>query len=206
MWAFCSTSSTVVPRARISPMMRNTGCTISGREAERGFVEQQQARLGHQAARDRDHLLLPARQRPAERIGERPDIGEELEHGVGLARELRRSTALAVRGAEHDVFAHGQAGENAPPLRHVRDAEAHDRLRARGRAIGLPSKQDCPRPRRDQAGDRAQRRRFAGAVGAEQRDDSPSSTRTRRPAALRSRRSGRSDRRLQAAPLSRLPR
>ena len=40
-------------------------------EAERGLVEQQQAGLGHQAARDRDHLLLAARKRPAERIGER---------------------------------------------------------------------------------------------------------------------------------------
>ena len=39
-----------------------------GRKAERGLVEQQQAGLGHQAAGDRDHLLLAARERPAERV------------------------------------------------------------------------------------------------------------------------------------------
>src|SRR5256885_14739193 len=51
------------------------------RQAERGLIQQQQPRLGHQAPRHRDHLQLTARQRPAERIGKRPDVRKQVEHG-----------------------------------------------------------------------------------------------------------------------------
>src|SRR5256885_5736474 len=59
------------------------------RQAERGLIQQQQPRLGHQAPRHRDHLQLTARQRPAERIGKRPDVRKQVEHGVD-----RKSTRL----------------------------------------------------------------------------------------------------------------
>src|SRR5581483_12423289 len=41
-----------------------------GRKAQRRFVEQEQPRLGHEPARNRDHLQLAAGQGPAERVGE----------------------------------------------------------------------------------------------------------------------------------------
>ena len=114
------------------------------REAERGLVQQQQPRLRHQAAGDRDHLQLAARQGPAQRIGERPDVRKQVEHRVGFARQ-RRFRDAPVRRAEHDVFLHRQAGEDPPPLRHVRDAEPDDRLRPKA-CDRLAVEQDFARP------------------------------------------------------------
>ena len=63
MATFCSTSSTDVPFALMRRGSRRTSsCTIERRQAERRLVEQQQPRLRHQRAADRDHLLLAARQ------------------------------------------------------------------------------------------------------------------------------------------------
>ena len=50
------------------------------------------------------------------------------------------------------------------------DAEFYDRTRSEARDR-FAVEQDFSRARRDQAGDRAQSRRFPGAVGAEQGDD-----------------------------------
>jgi len=49
MRAFCSTSNTVVLR-RISEMIRNTACTMTGASPSEGSSKQQQPRLRHQAA------------------------------------------------------------------------------------------------------------------------------------------------------------
>ncbi len=66
---FCSASSTAVPR----PTIAAHACEHFGgeqrRKPERGFVEQEKARRAHQRAADREHLLLPARELPAERGG-----------------------------------------------------------------------------------------------------------------------------------------
>ena len=56
------------PRRCTSRIARNIACTIDRRQAERRLVEQQQARLRHQRAADRDHLLLSARQRARRRV------------------------------------------------------------------------------------------------------------------------------------------
>ena len=62
------------------------------REAERGLVEHDEARLPHQAAGDRQHLLLAARQR----AGELPaPLGEAREQGEHARRALARAPARA---------------------------------------------------------------------------------------------------------------
>ena len=137
------------------------------REAERGLVEQQQPGLRHQAARDRDHLLLAAGERPAELVGERPDIGKEVEHRVGLAAD-RGARGVAVRGAEHDVLAHAEAGKDAPPFGHMGDAELYDRARPEARdrlAVEQDLSRRAARPgRRSRAGWSTCRRRWSRAA------------------------------------------
>ena len=63
MSSFCSTISIVRPLARSFssglPDLRDD----QRREAEKRLVEEQQARLAHQRAADRQHLLLAAGQR-----------------------------------------------------------------------------------------------------------------------------------------------
>ena len=78
---------------------------------------------------------------------------------------------LAREGAHLEVLADRHAREDAPALGRLGDA---DLARPRGRSvswISRPSKTDRALLRRQDPGDRAQRRRLAGAVGADQRDD-----------------------------------
>src|SRR5207245_3933932 len=56
-----------------------------GREAERGLVEQQHLRPAHQAARDREHLLLAAREQAGALMQPFPQPREALEHGLDIA-------------------------------------------------------------------------------------------------------------------------
>src|SRR5207237_10373456 len=74
-----------------------------------------------------------------------------------------------------EVFFGGEVLEHAPPLEHLHDAAPHDVIRRQmvdalagqlDRALG-----DGAALRGQQAGDRLERRRLAGAVGAEQRRD-----------------------------------
>ena len=69
-------------------------------------------------------------------------------------------------GAEPQVFLDRQAGHGAAPFRHVGDAEARDRF---GRAPfqPLPGEMNFALAAHH-AGNGAQRRGFAGAIGAEQ--------------------------------------
>src|SRR4029078_297377 len=76
-WKFCSAINTVRPYARFSSRMMTIVCTTSSgeRPTERsstsrsfsadqnagGLVEQQQYRGRHEGTRDREHVLLPAR-------------------------------------------------------------------------------------------------------------------------------------------------
>src|SRR6185437_1322764 len=63
-----------------------------------------------------------------------------------------------------------EAGEDSPPLRYLHDAERGDEVR--GHLVQrLAFEADLAAPRMQEAADRAQRRRLAGAVGADQGDD-----------------------------------
>ena len=144
--------------------MRKISCDHERREAERRFVEHEQARSHEQRAADGQHLLLAARQRArllAPPLGEAREIAE---HPVEVLPD-RRSVGADVR-SEPQVLFDGQIGEGAASVGHMRDAEARDRLR-RQRA-DRPAAQPYLALAANEAGEGAQRGRLAGAVRAEE--------------------------------------
>ena len=171
MCAFCSTSSTVVPRGADVGDDAEHLLHDQRREPERGLVEQQQARPRHQPARHGHHLQLPAGEGPAERVDQAAQIGEMRQHLLELrvratARDRRPRLEAPSRMFSRTV----RPGKMRRPSG---TCEMPARTIAPGfwPRIGLPSKRDAARDVREQAGDGAQRRRLAGAVGAEQGDD-----------------------------------
>ena len=79
---------------------------------------------------------------------------------------------MARERAHVEVLAHGQPAEDAPPLRHLHDADRGDLVRAEtGQRSAVTT--NCTLARVQQSTDRAQRGRFAGAVAAHQSDDLP---------------------------------
>ncbi len=74
-------------------------------------------------------------------------------------------------GAKAKVLLDRQIGEGAAPVRHMRDAEASNGL-GRKRPDRLAAKADVALPP-DQARERPQGRRLAGAVRSEERGDAP---------------------------------
>ena len=138
------------------------------RQPHRGLVEQQQLRPRHQRAADRAHLLLAAGHRPRLLLLPLGQAREELEDAVDVLLEVRLVGAL--ERAHLEVLEHGHAREEAPPLRRLRDSHLHDRVRGRVGDV-LAAEADRALARMVEAVDRAQRRRLAGAVRADQRDD-----------------------------------
>ena len=90
------------------------------REAERRLVEQQNLRLGHQRAADRQHLLLTAGQRARDLPQPLAQPRKQSEHPVAAAFELR-GVAQQI-GAELEVFGDRHRGEDAAAFRHQHDA------------------------------------------------------------------------------------
>ena len=135
------------------------------RQAFGRLVEDQQPRIGHQRAADRQHLLLAAGQKiahAAEPLGEpREQVADPVERpglgGVG-----------AVGGGRDQVLARGQVGENLPPLRHQADAELGHPI-GRQAADLAAGEADRAGPRRRQPHDRAHGGGLAHAVAAHQR-------------------------------------
>src|SRR5436190_2515561 len=136
------------------------------REPHPGLVEEQQPRLRHQRAPDSEHLLLAARHRARLLLLALLQPREQVVDAV----QIRIDVVVAQIRPELEVLAHGHAREAAPALRPLRDAEPDDLLRSR-----LPQlaslEFDRPLARRREPGDRAQGRRLAGTVRADQRDD-----------------------------------
>jgi hypothetical protein len=98
------------------------------RQAFRRLVHQQHARIAHQRAADRQHLLLAARQMRRDLAAAFLQPRKHREHGVGgPGRVLAAGIRLARR--DHQVLAHRQAPEDAATLRHQRDAAGGDQLR-----------------------------------------------------------------------------
>ena len=83
------------------------------------LVENDQLRLHHQAARDRQHLLLPARQRAAR-------LARALLQARKALQYKRLDLHVGLTGqAEAEVFIYREIRKNPAPLRHV--AYAHPR-------------------------------------------------------------------------------
>src|SRR5205807_5817978 len=111
---------------------------------------------------DGEHLALAAAQGLAPRGRELPEPREEfydlVEAGAALAR------------GEEQVVEDGQVREDPPPLGDDRDAEAVDAVGRRPRDAGA-AERDRPAGGPEGAHDRAEGRRLADAVPAEEGDD-----------------------------------
>ena len=78
--ARCSTSRMVTPRSRIEAERLEDGVDGERRQPERGLVEEEQLRLGHEGAGDGELLLLA----PAQQARCAP--AEVAQHGKELVR------------------------------------------------------------------------------------------------------------------------
>src|SRR5690606_32063574 len=137
------------------------------RQAERRFVQQEQARAQHQGAADREHLLLAARERARLLVPTFAQAGKAFVHPLDV---LGHGPLVASHiGAEPQVFLHAEAREGAPAVGHMADAQAHHVL---GRhadeflALELDGAAGAAH-----LAERAQRGGLAGAVRPEDRGD-----------------------------------
>src|SRR5215510_10150888 len=90
------------------------------------FVEDQQLRVGHERARDRQHLLLAARELASHLLAALADPGKQLEHGVGGPAW---ASAWSTAGGGGEVLPHGEARKDAAPFRHQAEPELGDTKR-----------------------------------------------------------------------------
>ena len=131
------------------------------RQALRRLVDEEEPVLVDERPRERDHLLLPAREGAGALRAAVVDVGEELRDEVAA----RPVVALG----EPEVLGDGQRAEDLAVLGHVADASLHDAVRrkpvdARAGEAHFAASLDEPE-------DRPDRRRLADAVAAEQGGD-----------------------------------
>ena len=116
------------------------------RQAQRGLVEQQHARAGHQRAADREHLLLAAGEQAGGLAGALGENREQLVDPAAGALARRLVACRQASGAE--VLRDRQAGEDPPALGHLHQPAAGD--------VGRVAADQAPaRKRHRAAGDRA---------------------------------------------------
>ena len=137
-----------------------------GREAERQLVDHQQLRPRHHAPSDRDHLLLPTRQRARlarQLVLQRREVVEHARHVVAdlaIAPQVR---------TQEQVLLDRHRPEQAPALRHVGDALPDQHLRPRVGDV-FARKRDRPGGGADQAAQDTEQSGFPSAVRADQSD------------------------------------
>src|SRR5205807_5655872 len=128
-----------------------------------------QLRAAHERARQEQLLLLAAGQRARVLIHAAGEPWEVLEDALGLAAQGFLVSPEDV-AAEPKVLADRQAGKRAAPAGDLHDAAPHDLVGFKAVEARAFERDLAARARKD-AADRAQQRRLAGAVDAEQRDD-----------------------------------
>ena len=131
------------------------------REPLHRLVQQQQARIDHQRAADREHLLLAARQLVAEVAA---PLGETRKH-------LVHARDVPVPGPRHgrQVLLDRERREHEPLLRHPAQARLAAAIgRQRGEVLAAPAHRAAAHAREPHQRD--QQRRLAHAVAPEQRE------------------------------------
>ena len=140
-------------------------------DVERGgrLVEEDDLRLLRERARDDDALLLTAGERPEAAVGEREEVEprERARRRVAVARALLRERAEVRRPAEEHVLRDRHPGRSRRLLRD--DGDEPRELRACEVVDRAAVERDLARER-DEPRDRAQQRRLAGAVRADERE------------------------------------
>ena len=135
MCAFCSTSSTVVPRSRMSAMTRNTCCTISGARPSDGSSSSSRRGLDMRPRAIATICCWPPESVQPSASANGLDLRKDREHLVDVGLELAARHAAPVGAAEHDVLLDRQARKDAPAFRHMGDAKARRWLPGACRAI-----------------------------------------------------------------------
>ena len=139
------------------------------REAERRLVEHDQFRRAHQAAADREHLLLAAGERAGRlplRARRAPETAPARACDFRRAARARAAAARPFRDSRRPTASEKSAGLRPPGRCRDcrRDSSASRRCRSRANTMR-------PRAGRMHAGDGADQRSLAGAVGADDGDD-----------------------------------
>ena len=170
--SLCSMIRIVRPSLRCSLRIeRRQRLDLAGAEPGKGFVEQQQFRLGRKRARD----LEPAQ------VAVWQDVDQELRL-VAEADLVEPCAARASRGlsgvahprceaGDLHVLQHGHAHERARELEGARQAAVDDPVGAAGRASDWPSRSHAAGIRRNEPGEQVEQRGLAGAVRAEHAGD-----------------------------------
>ena len=172
----CSITSSVNPREacsrrNVSQHLRH----LDRRQSGHDLVEQQQARARGDRARHLEALLTGQRQR---RRGPMRDVGEaDLVEHLRARRDRRHVRSASrpcrtSRGAQ--VLQHRERRKGLHDLEGARDAHAADLVGSQSHQR-LAGKADVAGRRACVAGDQAEQRRLAGAVGAHDADDAPAS-------------------------------
>ena len=129
------------------------------RQPLRRLVDEQQAVVVEESTADREHLLLPARERSCRLLAPRPQLGKQ------VVDEVVARLGVALREAQ--VLVDRERGEDVAILGDVSDAESDDPVRAHARDV--VARQLERAPALDEPHQGAQGRRLADAVAAEQR-------------------------------------
>ena len=139
------------------------------RQPERELVDEQQRRRHQQRLRQPDHLLLATGQQACRLVEAFSEHGEQVEY---LLRPLgdRGLLVLERPGRSAEVLGHRQAGEHGCAAGHAHHAGGRDRVRRQVRDVAAVE-EDGSVAASVHAGDRAQQRRLAGAVGPDEGDD-----------------------------------
>ena len=162
----CSTSTTVVPSAVIVPEAIVDVADDDRRQPERQLIAQQKPRVGHQRPADRRHLLLSARQI---RRRQMTQFAQSWKQIVDASADSTGPAACCGRRAarfsstERLGNSRRPSGAMAIPSRTISCAVLSP--------IGWPSNiAPCPGAVCKCAGDGAQKRGLAGAIGADDGD------------------------------------
>src|SRR5213592_3271107 len=119
-------------------------------EPLRRLVTDEQARVRHEGAADREHLLLAAGERAPEDALPGRELGEEVED---LLDRPRVGVAAAVRRGRDQVLTHREVREDLPALEadraRLRPRNSHDRADGGRLAHAVPAEQRHHLPRVD---------------------------------------------------------
>ena len=140
-----------------------------GGEAEGELVDHEEPGFAHHDPRQRQHLLLAARQRARGLVETGLELGEEADGVVEGRLGARRLTPEGV-AADADVLAHAQAGERHLPPHEQGGAEVDDLLGLEVGAVG-PEDADDPSVGMVESRHRPEQGALAGPVGTEQGHD-----------------------------------
>src|SRR5207237_9990976 len=132
------------------------------------LVEENESRRRHERARDGHHLLLATRHR-ARRLA--AALAEDGKQRVDALERAGHARGIALRvGAHLEVLEHRHLREDDAALRHIGEAAAQDEVGPHAGDL-LAVEDHTALARAEEADDRLERRRLAGAVGPDNADN-----------------------------------